>query len=96
MLRIEFAGGIWYWRGPAPFHFITVPPDASVEVRAIAPVVSYGWGMVPVSARIGTTEFETALIPTKGTYALPVKDAVRAAEGLALGDIATVELTVRT
>jgi len=96
MLRIEFDGEIWYWRGPAPYHFITVPPDASVEVRAIAPIVSYGWGMVPVTVRIGSTVFETALIPRKGAYAMPVKDAVRAAEQLALGDIATVELTVRT
>jgi hypothetical protein len=46
--------------------------------------------------RIGATIFETALIPRKGTYAMPVKDAVRAAEGLSLGDIVTVELTVRT
>jgi hypothetical protein len=96
MLRIEFAGELWYWRGPAPFHFITVPPEESVEVRAIAPIVSYGWGMVPASVRIGATIFETALIPRKGTYAMPVKDAVRAAEGLSLGDIVTVELTVRT
>jgi hypothetical protein len=96
MLRIEFAGEIWYWRGPAPFHFITVPPEESVELRAIAPVVSYGWGMVPVTVRIGSTVFDTALIPRKGSYAMPVKDAVRAAEHLALGDFATVELTVRT
>jgi hypothetical protein len=27
MLQIEFAGEIWCWRGPAPYHFITVPND---------------------------------------------------------------------
>ena len=96
MLRIEFSGELWYWRGPAPFHFVSVPEDAALDLRVVAPVVSYGWGMIPVSARIGTTEFTTALIPTKGSYAMPVKDAVRVAEDLALGDLVTVELTVRT
>jgi Domain of unknown function (DUF1905) len=96
MLRIEFAGELWYWRGPAPFHFVSVPADAGLDLRAVAPVVSYGWGMIPVSARIGTTDFTTALIPTKGSYAMPVKDAVRVAEDLALGDLVSVELTVRT
>ncbi len=91
----EFAAELWYWRGPAPFHFVTVPEDASAEIRGMAPLVSYGWGVIPVSARIGETEWETSLFPKDGGYALPVKDAVRAAEDLADGDLVSVELTVR-
>ena len=96
VLRIEFAGEIWLWRGPAPYHFITVPDDGCADLRAIAPVVSYGWGMIPATVRIGRTVFETALWPKDGGYVVPIKDVVRAAEALALGDIAAVELTVRT
>ena len=96
MLRIEFAGEIWLWRGPAPYHFITVPDDGCADLRAIASVVSYGWGMIPATVRIGRTVFETALWPKDGRYVVPIKDVVRAAEALALGDIAAVELTVRT
>ncbi len=94
-MDVAFAGELWYWRGPAPYHFITVPANVSVDLRAIAPVVTYGWGMIPVTVRIGSTVFDTALIPRKGLYALPIKDVVRAAEGLVLGGIATVALTVR-
>ena len=47
-LDLEFAGELWYWRGPSPYHFITVPRTACVELRAGAAVVSYGWGMIPV------------------------------------------------
>lgn len=80
MVNIEFAGELWYWRGPAPFHFITVPEDGCVEPRALSPVVSYGWGMIPVTVRIGRTVWETALFPKDGRYVVPVKDVVRAAE----------------
>jgi hypothetical protein len=95
-MRSVFAGELWYWRGPAPFHFITVPDEACVGLRAVAAVVSYGWGMVPVQVRIGATVFETSLFPKDGRYVVPVKDVVRKAEGLAEGDIVSVELAVRT
>jgi hypothetical protein len=96
VLRIEFDGEIVVWRGPAPYHFVAVPEEGCADLRAVAPVVSYGWGMIPATVRIGQTTFETALYPRKGGYVVPVKDVVRAAEALAPGDITTVELTVRT
>jgi hypothetical protein len=95
-VRFDFAGELWSWRGPAPYHFVTVPEDASAELRALSPLVSYGWGVIPVSVRIGETEFTTSLFPRDGGYALPIKDAIRFAEGLADGDQLTVELTVRS
>ncbi len=60
----------------------------------MASVVSYGWGMIPVTARIGTTTWSTALWPKDGLYIVPVKAWVRNAEGLALGDTVTVRLTI--
>ena len=95
-MRIKFAGELWYWRGPAPFHFITVPEDGSMELRALSPVVSYGWGVIPVRVRIGRTEWDTSLFPKDGRYLVPIKDVVRKAEGLVAGDTATLELTIRS
>ncbi|MFG2011308.1 DUF1905 domain-containing protein [Micromonospora sp. NPDC048868] len=56
--------------------------------------VSYGWGMIPVAARIGKTGWSTSLFPKDGRYIVPVKAAVRRAEGLAVGDTVTVRLVV--
>ena len=95
-MRLEFAGEIWSWRGPAPFHFVTVPADGCIELRALSPLVSYGWGMIPVTVRIGRTEWRTALFPKDGRYVVPIKDVVRHAEELAEGDTATLELTTRS
>jgi hypothetical protein len=91
---LEFAGEIWYWRGPSPFHFITVPDEESAALHAASTAVTYGWGMIPVSAEIGTTEWTTSLFPKDGRYIVPIKGSVRAAEELELGDIVSVRLTV--
>ena len=54
-MEISFRGDVWYWRGPAPFHFVTVPADESELIAELAPAVTYGWGMIPVTVRIGNT-----------------------------------------
>ena len=59
-------------------------------------MVSYGWGMIPVTVEVGDTEWTTALWPKDGRYVVPFKDWVRAAEGLELGDTVHVRLTIDT
>lgn len=93
-MLLEFSGEIWSWRGPAPYHFVTVPDEECAALEAIAPLVSYGWGVIPVAARIGATEWTTSLFPKDGGYLVPVKDRVRKAEDLALGDTVTIRLLV--
>ncbi len=87
---------LWHWRGPSPYHFVTVPEDESAEIEAAASLVTYGWGMVPVTARIGTTTWTTSLFPKDGGYIVPIKDAVRKPEHLEVGDLVTVRLTIHT
>jgi Domain of unknown function (DUF1905) len=93
-MKLEFSGEIWFWRGPAPHHFVTVPDEECGALEAAAAFVTYGWGMIPVAAQIGATEWTTSLFPKDGRYIVPVKASVRKAEGLELGDIVTVRLTV--
>ena len=80
-MHLQFSGPVWHWRGPAPFHFVTVPEDESAALASAAGLVSYGWGMIPVTARIGATEWTTSLFPKDGGYIVPLKDAIRRAEG---------------
>jgi hypothetical protein len=92
-MDLEFAGEIWFWRGPAPWHFVTVPDEGCQEIEAASSMVSYGWGMIPVKARIGDTDFTTSLWPKDGRYIVPIKTDVRRKEELDLGDTVTVRLT---
>ena len=94
MIELAFRGEITYWRGPSPFHFIAVPPDGCREIRAIASLVTYGWGVIPATVRIGATEWTTALFPKDGGYLVPVMEVVRRGEGLALGDEPAVVVRV--
>ena len=91
---LQFEAAIVHWRGPAPFLFVPVPDDMADAIRFAARSASYGWGCVPVAARIGATAFTTSLFPRDGTYLLPVKVAVQKAEKIGLDDWVKVGLQV--
>jgi hypothetical protein len=93
-MNLEFAGPIWFWKGPAPHHFVTVPDEESGAIEEVATAVTYGWGCIPVTGEIGETPFTTSLFPKDGGYIVPVKAAVRRAEGVAEGDVVTVRLVI--
>ncbi|MCP2014350.1 hypothetical protein L1280_001487 [Deinococcus sp. HSC-46F16] len=90
--RLEFSGPLWFWRGPAPWYFVTVPAEQSGELKAASSLVTYGWGMLPVRVQIGETQWKTSLFPKDDLYVLPVRASVRQAEGLEEGDPVAVQL----
>ena len=92
--RAHFTAELVYWRGPSPFHFVPVPPAQAAEIGFLAPMVTYGWGVIPVRVRVGRTEFTTSLFPRDGGYLVPIKDKVRKAEGLTVVDAVTLELSI--
>jgi len=93
-LVLTFDGEAIWWRGPAPFVFVPVPPDLSAEIKAISANVTYGWGCIPVVAQIGGTEYTTSLFPKDGIYLVPVKSLVQKAENVSVGDKVNVRLEV--
>lgn len=93
-MQLEVTGSVWFWRGPSPFHFVTVPEDQAGMLALASEMVTYGWGMVPVAARIGDTEWTTSLWPKDGGYIVPLKVSVRRAENIDVNDVVTVILTV--
>jgi hypothetical protein len=93
-MELEFSGEVWFWRGPAPYHFVRVPTEESAALKAASTAVTYGWGMIPVAARVGDTRWTTSLFPKDGRYLVPLRDAVRRAEGIEPGETVTVHLTV--
>jgi len=82
---IAFDSVVIEWRGPAPFLFAPIPDEYSGEIRFAAQLASYGWGVVPVKARIGATDFTTSLFPRDGGYLLPLKVMVQRQECIGVG-----------
>ena len=91
-MNLKFEGEIWYWKGPAPFYFVTMPAKESQELNEISGLLTYGWGVIPVRVRIGETEWNTSLFPKDDRYLVPIKDRVRKAERLEEGDVVTIQL----
>ena len=92
----EFVAELFEWEGNGAWHFVALPADVADDIEGAAKVKG-GFGSVPVRATVGHTTWETSLFPDKsrGTYVLPIKKAVRVAEGWNDGATATVELQLR-
>ena len=95
VVTYEFEGSIIFWRGPSPFYFVVMPEDERRDLKAIASLVTYGWGVIPVQVRIGSTTWETSLFPKDGRYLVPIRAGIRKAEGLAEGDTVRLRLDIR-
>ncbi|MEV0845228.1 DUF1905 domain-containing protein [Streptomyces sp. NPDC049954] len=94
-MQLAFTSRVIEWRGPSPFYFAPLPEEQAADIGEVAATATYGWGVIPVEARVGATVFTTSLFPKDGGYLLPLKAAVRKRVGLSVGDEVTVEVSVR-
>lgn len=90
--RYEFTAELWRWAARTDeWVFVRLPDDASAEIAAV-PRLRAGFGAVKVRATIGGTSWRTSVFPEggDGPYVLPVKQQVRRAERLEVGDMTPV------
>ena len=91
-----FDAELWLWdaRQSDSWTFVSLPEEASAEIRELAGVIPRGFGSVRVTVTIGTTSWKTSIFPDAkaGVYVLPLKKAVRKAEKVEAGDTATVKV----
>jgi hypothetical protein len=77
-----------------------IPPAAPADqasrggLQSASASVSYGWGCIPVTARLGGTTWSTSLFPKDDRYLVPLKVAVAKAEGVDLGDAVQIRLAI--
>ena len=93
-MELTFTGHVIEWRGPAPYYYLPLPEEAAEDVHDVRKMATYGWGVIPVSARIGDTDFETSLFPKDGGYVVPLRDAIRRAEQIEVGQTVSLRLSV--
>lgn len=94
MVAFAFETTIIEWRGPAPYYFAPIPGEHVEAVRRAARIASYGWGVVPVEATIGSATFTTSLFPRDGGYLLPIKATARGKAKVTVGDTIWVTMTI--
>jgi len=83
-IHFTFESILWQHASPGGWHFISLPVDIAREIRESSKWQEQGWGRLKATARIGNSEWETAIwYDTKHqTYLLPIKAAIRAKERL--------------
>ena len=93
MNEFTFTSPLWRYSGENAWHFVALPSDLAEDVRNMSGPRK-AFGSVRVEVTIGTTTWRTSLFPDagRGTFLLPVKQAVRRAEGLEDDEAVTVTL----
>lgn len=95
-IKYEFIKDIWRYDGAAGWYFISLPSDASIEIRSMLKKQEEGWGRLQAMAKIGNSEWKTAIwFDTKlNTYLLPIKAEIRKKEKLDAGKSISVSIWV--
>lgn len=97
-MKVKFESELWIWdaRRGESWTFVSLPEDASEDIRHLTGGLTRGFGSLRVRVTLGGSSWTTSIFPGKGrgAYVLPVKRAVRTAESLTPGDTTavTVEL----
>ncbi len=94
--RFSFDGTVWEHVGASAWFFISLPERITDDIDEMFGHRAAGFGSLRVEVMIGDTTWKTSVFPDtkRGTFVLPIKKAVRVAEGLADGSVARVRLEV--
>ena len=93
---VDFEAELWIWdaRRLDSWTFVSLPVAESEDIRELAAGQARGFGSVRVRVTVGGSVWTTSIFPDgkRGAYVLPVKRAVRKAEGLGEGDTVKVRV----
>lgn len=92
---MHFSAPLFHWQGPAPHYFLRVPDDLAADLKAASRLVTYGWGMIPVTVVLAGWQYDTSLFPKGGGYLVPVRADARKVGGWQEGDEVDVVLEIR-
>ena len=91
----SFTGKLFEAAAEAAWVFVSVPVHDAEEIRDLVPHRP-GFGSIRVGARIGSTEWETSIFPSKESrsFVLPIRRSVRRQEEIDTGDVVHVAISI--
>ncbi len=96
-LTYKLKGKVYLWQVNGGWHFVNLTKSASKQIKFRHGELTAGFGSIPVHVTVGKTEWKTSVFWSKeGFYVLPLKKAVRKAEGIELGTILAFSLSIST
>jgi len=97
--RYKVTSRVVLWPGAqGAWHFAHVDKKQSALIKKRDGGPRRGFGGIRVAVTLGKTKWETSIFPDShsGTYLLPLKAAVRRAEGIAADDTIVFTLDIRS
>lgn len=96
-IQYEFSAKVWHYlanAGMGGWYIVCLPQELANEIRENLKFLEEGWGRMKATAKIGNTEWETAIwFDTKHkTYLLPIKAEVRKKEKIEIDK--NVDITI--
>lgn len=93
-MQIEFESLVTRWEKRVDsWFFATLPEELSAELREL-PSPPRGFGSLRVQARIGASIWNTSIFFDGAAFVLPLKKAIRDAQGISEGDLIAVDLDI--
>lgn len=91
-IKYEFSEKSWQHSSPGGWYFVSLPTEMAKEIRSVLKNEEEGWGRLKAVAKIGTTEWKTAIwFDSKNeTYLLPLKAEIRKKENIEAGKLIDV------
>ena len=88
---------VWLYPGDGGWHFASLSPKQSRDIRDLFGPEARGFGSIPVSITVGTTTWSTSLFPnrTSRVYMFAIKADVRRREKIDAGKMIRAEVSVR-
>ena len=95
--EIEFRAKVWVYHGHAAWHFTSLPKRLSARLRADYGAQSRGWNSLPVSVRVGDTQWNTSVFydSKEKVYMLPLKASARKQAQIKFGQNVRFAIRIR-
>lgn len=87
----SFKAEVKQFPGKGGWIYIPIPDKVADKTKR-----SPAWGMIPITTTIGSTTWDTSLLPMgDGTFFIAIKAAVRKKQKIELGDRLTITFDYR-
>lgn len=92
----SFSGVVWQYPAVGGWYFVSLPTDMTEEIRKHLNWLGEGWGRLRVTAKAGSSSWETAIWFDKKhcTYLLPIKAEIRKKESIAVNHEIVITLWI--
>ena len=95
-MEYQFEGTVFRWAANPAFFLVSLPKDASDEIKEMSEGLTNGFGSLKVEAQVGAVFWKTSIFPESktGLFDLPLKAEVRKKNNLVEGSPVSVSIEV--